>query len=140
INNKGFHFSFLLHLSIPFWSELYSGRVKNGAYCRKQRRDRESRQCSTKQLDLRPAEGGRAVLSGPAALRRNEQSSAMQDLPFKKLFKGLQFGIAKPERPESAQAVRDGIPRRRCDSPFYQGRRDVFRQIRGGACHASSKN
>jgi hypothetical protein len=53
-----------------------------------------SRQCSTQQLDLTPAEGGRAVLSGAAALCRNEPSSAMQDLPFKKLFKGLQFGIA----------------------------------------------
>src|SRR4029077_15783912 len=73
INNKGFHFSFLLHLSIPYWCELYSGRVKNGAYCRKQRRDLRSRQCSTKQLDLKPAEGGRAVLSGPAALCRNER-------------------------------------------------------------------
>src|SRR4029077_18572660 len=94
INNKGFHFSFLLHLSIPFWCELYSGRVKNGAYCRKQRRDLGSRQCSTKQLDLTPAEGGRAVLSGPAALCRNEPSSAMQDLPFKKLSKGMQFAVA----------------------------------------------
>jgi len=42
----------------------------------------------------------------------------------------------KSDRPESAQARSDAIVRRQCGSPFDRGRRNVFRQIRGVACHA----
>jgi hypothetical protein len=91
INNKGFHFSFLLHLSIPFWCELYSGGVKNGAYCRKQRRHLGRRQSSTKQFDLKPEERRRASCPDlPPYVVTNalRPSSGMQHLPFNKLFKG----------------------------------------------------
>ena len=42
----------------------------------------------------------------------------------------------KPERPESAQAGRDGIVKRRRGRASDRECRDVFRQIRGVACHA----